>query len=899
MRKLRSSLRWRMPFSQGKGAVYILSSSNLSSFCIKGLTVWLIMMAGSAAFSQTNISIDFGQPAYFPLIKDKGSTFQEGRPNKPTISAAMAPMSDLKQGAFRALVNQGGSNFIWKNGSNIQAARNTDYDLIANICHGNHMEPMFTLYQTPDAWLPAGATSSKVPPTNFVEYAEGIGKFVELYTNVKPIVWEVWNEPQNGNSFLITDNTIRDYNLIYENVAPEVRSADPDAVIAGPAMANTSSVIDAFSEAFLDNVRNKNLPLDYYSIHSYNRFGNGIDRLKDIIDVSRANLSNDFQTVPMIFTEYEQTPTGDNPDREFTIGAVRWLEDIDFFLEQTDIPIVTWNRYQFKGSGNSGGLVDDQQNRRPIYWAYKVFGDMPTERKELTINNAPNGLDGFASADESGAGILIWNNSNNTRSINLQTSNLPFSSGTVKLYRIDADHSSYLENSNNDNLSQIWSRNLSTLNNTTLSIPGPGIIYLEITPNTVPASPTMVSADYIRAWQFTARKSAGGIFQHYGHFDWNTWTGRMGVKTNTGRGMCGVTMDNTPSAVGFQFKTFDMNPANNNNALVAIRVDYMNGNNALKSVMLRSNIYNANRTSKLPWGDNVATGDVVINKGTAIGDNSIFDFNINQNAPNNWNNQRRVIISFIMENTGPESQGVARILQAGQETTSVPTGEIFIQHKSSGNKLHNNQNNNGDIVNTIAPTFTGDNVRWKLIPINDDPGYYRLEHKASGRWFHCQEDGITNFQLGPTSWTGERTKWTVVPVDNTFFRLEHKASGKWLHVGSDGTTNFSLGPTTFTGDNTQWEFISASSNRKAQVSEELNEGRLKAWPNPATGSNLVVEGLNKGERIRVFDLLGKLVYDGTASGETQKFDISDWGTGMFLLYVNALNQDQVLKILVK
>lgn len=636
----------------------------------------LMLLIALSSNGQERITVNFSKPVYYPLLKSKASVFQEGLPDVPNQNMAMGSLSALGVGVFRPLVNQAARNLIWKEDGEVQVARSSTYQTFIDICHDLHISPLLTLYQTPRDFRANGGLG-KEPPHDLAGYSEGIEKFVALYQGSKPMYWEVWNEPQNGNNFLISDDVITDYNAIYSAVAPSIRRGDPDALIVGPAMANSVNIIDGFSQAFIDNVKNNVLPLDYFSIHSYNRFNGTTDRLDNLIQVVRENMGDDFQTLPIVFTEYEHFPSGaDSKEkqrpRELSEGAVKWLVDLNYFLEQTDIPFVTWNRYLWKHEGGRpGGLVDYNQRKRPIYHAYRIFGEMPVERKELVMPKelADAGIGGFASAQSDKAGIVIWNDSKATQNFQLSTSTLPFGEGTASLYRIDQNNASYLENSTTDELVKVARYGLNELSDLTLTIPGPGIIYLEIESSVAAYKIETVNAKYIRSWEYTPRTVEGKVTGDYGNFNWKNWTGHIGVKRESGIGLCAVTMDETPDAIGLQFKTFNANPnPADKNALVAIRIDYVLNGSATKSVLIHGQTFNLSRSTPLPWGAGGASGDELIDLGSYLGDNEMFNFSVKKHAPENWTDgSRRIIASFWMENTGTHSQGVGKILKASEK----------------------------------------------------------------------------------------------------------------------------------------------------------------------------------------------------------------------------------------
>lgn len=58
-------------------------------------------------------------------------------------------------------------------------------------------------------------------------------------------------------------------------------------------------------------------------------------------------------------------------------------------------------------------------------------------------------------------------------------------------------------------------------------------------------------------------------------------------------------------------------------------------------------------------------------------------------------------------------------------------------------------------INHYPAGTSGDDYEWKLV---EEGEYGRIIHRASGLRIHIKEDD-TMFQLGPDSWTGDRTLW--------------------------------------------------------------------------------------------------------------------------------------------
>ncbi|MBK1879761.1 GH39 family glycosyl hydrolase [Pelagicoccus mobilis] len=660
------------------------------------------LAAVPSASAQTQVSVDFSKPAYFPLLKGKASLFQEGLAEKPSLEVAMQPLDDLKIRAFRPLVNQGGDKLISYENGELSVTRDRSLTAFISETHKRQIVPILPLYQSPEDLRRADWKTRQEPPRDFNLYGRAMEEFVGLYEGTYPLMWEVWNEPQE-KAYLDSDDTSRDYKQIYQNVAPAIRRADPDTLIVGPAVANSERVSGAFIETFVQDVKKDDLPLDYFSIHSYGRHKKALrkrkrgadDRNDFIIEKARMAMGTDFQTVPLVFTEYEYYPAGADVPwhylRELTVGATKFLTDLEYFIEQTDIPFVTWNRYQHQGPNHrKGGLIDNKLRKRPIFHAFDFYGRMPTERKMLSLGKeGAKGLKGFASADAMGAGVLLWNESEEAASIDLSTTNLPFERGSVSMYRVDSNHGSYLEESSSDESIPVLVEHFQkgTLESQRLQIPGPGIVYFEILPESEPRQGAYLEASYIRSWQWAGR-TENGITGDYGDFDWRTWTARVGVKGETGRGVAGVTMDNTPEVVSFVGQTFSMKASSDPNALLGIRVDYLVDRKAIKSVLLHGGTFDPRRSTELPWAREGATADKVIEIPELGGEHLATEFSFDAHAPQAWlrSEQRRTIVSFWMENTGAESQAVFRMLPGG---VTASAERLEVGAPRDGNELRN------------------------------------------------------------------------------------------------------------------------------------------------------------------------------------------------------------------
>jgi hypothetical protein len=113
------------------------------------------------------------------------------------------------------------------------------------------------------------------PPKDFDRYAE-VARHIVLHYNkgwangfrYNIRYWEVWNEPDLGRLFW--GGTAPEYFTLYGKIARAVKKADRRALVGGPAISRPNDDDkNPWLDDFLQYVRKKKLPLDFYSWHWY------------------------------------------------------------------------------------------------------------------------------------------------------------------------------------------------------------------------------------------------------------------------------------------------------------------------------------------------------------------------------------------------------------------------------------------------------------------------------------------------------------------------------------------------------------------------------------------------------------------------------------------------------
>lgn len=212
-------------------------------------------------------------------------------------------------------------------------------------------------------------------------------------------------------------------------------------------------------------------------------------------------------------------------------------------------------------------------------------------------------------------------------------------------------------------------------------------------------------------------------------------------------------------------------------------------------------------------------------------------------------------------------------------------GKLFIDHNSSGQRLK--ANGSGGAVGTRAATATGANVQWDQVDAGG--GYFYLIHVSSGNKLNATTNGDVINTVSATS-TANSAQWRWIDAGGGWYRLENRQFTEWLHVNPDGVTNFQLGPITWTGDNTRWKFTNVSGVASSRVSGERIQsladeveiaGSALLYPNPGS-DELIIRGIAKDAEVRLFNQGGIEVMRFIGD----KADIRALPTGMYFVRSN-------------
>ena len=129
------------------------------------------------------------------------------------------------------------------------------------------------------------------PPADFDAYARVCVNIVRHYNEGWANgfrhgidYWEIWNEPDLKACW---KGSQEDFFRLYEKVATALESHDPQLKVGGPALQGDAFMEKGWGRPFLDRCQERNLPLDFFSIHAYVAEP---DQIADLVRTARREL---------------------------------------------------------------------------------------------------------------------------------------------------------------------------------------------------------------------------------------------------------------------------------------------------------------------------------------------------------------------------------------------------------------------------------------------------------------------------------------------------------------------------------------------------------------------------------------------------------------------------------
>jgi len=622
---------------------------------------------GSAARSQepaqmtppsetpVTITADFAVPVDDPLVKTKFAVYNSGVVPLAHYERDAALLDEVRPDSLRVDLAWGTNWAGWKTPPVAGTAERPVYDFgemdrIAALLNGRNVSPFWSYCYVP---LPVQKRPGdyRSAPTDTAAW----GRILEAYARQAKQGGpgqtvghhEVYNEPDNGDFFRGSEG---DYLAMYDAGVRNVRAADPDALVGGPALAFT----DAWIGPFLDGVAGRGLPLDFFSFHFYPGVPYHAPDIAGVLGLVRAQLQARpaLATTEAALDEYNaypiDYPEGGRQDRFALASAL--LHNYKFFLSKPWLTSVHWAQFMDTGGGNWSGMVSLDGHRKAVFNAAVLYARMPVDRRRVIVAG-PEGLEGMASRDRHRASLVFWNRTGRAQAARASLKHLTLTRGHLRVFRIDASHASWGDDHAQERLLPTETRALGGAAplDWTGSVPDGGVVYLEADDDTglsdlapAPVAPIVRTLHY-----YPDRAKAA-----YADFDRNTWTARLGMGPETSaEATVGVTAESLPPVFTVSAQTDRPLTRLDADSLLGVRLDYQVGGAYTKSVLFHGplrggpDLYDARRSAPLPWGTKRQPDEAV-----RVADFSHFTVTPRAHAPAHWTG--RAQITFLMQNTG-------------------------------------------------------------------------------------------------------------------------------------------------------------------------------------------------------------------------------------------------------
>jgi Glycosyl hydrolases family 39 len=484
------------------------------------------------------------------------------------------------------------------------------------------------------------------PPKDLAKWKEAIVAFARHYREIgMPFgIHEVWNEPDGRAVFFAGKES--EYQQLYAATVEAIRSVDPDAVIAGPASA--PGLI--WSRSFPEFIARNNLPLDVFSYHAYGSGELALEYTNSIVS-SLARFPSLSNTALSLDEWHDADCCNwcDNDVRQRYEGASQLLHDFKLFLTRPELASVSWAWFQDPArAAGCMGLVTGDGHRKAVFNAWKIYSMMPVDRARVTVRGP---FEAMASSDQHTAGVVVWNRDPYDRWIsNVYLRNVPFSKGTVRIYRIDSTHASYGDKAE-ESLTPV-----ETFPNVDIAtwtwkgaIPRNGTMYFAAEDGTNLSE--LAPAAVARVIRINHYYPARGATKSYADFDRKTWIARLGMMDSPKADeKIGVLAEALPDTLNVAVKVDGRLQKLDVNSLLGVRVDYMVSGKYSKAILFHGpyggiDLWDAGRNAPMPWGGR-AQADKVI----ALPDIANFQIPVRTYAPAGWAGKAQ--IAFILQNAG-------------------------------------------------------------------------------------------------------------------------------------------------------------------------------------------------------------------------------------------------------
>lgn len=249
-----------------------------------------------------------------------------------------------------------------------------------------------------------------IPPKDFQKWAVICEHIVRHYNegwadgyHLNIQYWEIWNEPDldldNSTNKRMWGGTTAQFYDFYATAAKHLKSCFPDLKFGGPALAHRSE----WAEAFLNEMRKRNVELDFFSWHIYCTGPEAIVRRANFIRVLLAR--HGYGQAESVLNEWNYVK-GWTDQFVYSLKMIHGIKGAAFMLACMSAaqaaPIDLLMYYDTRPSSFNG--VFDFYTYEPLkgYFAFYWYGMFYDRKAEIRVANTVENIYTLCGVDESG-----------------------------------------------------------------------------------------------------------------------------------------------------------------------------------------------------------------------------------------------------------------------------------------------------------------------------------------------------------------------------------------------------------------------------------------------------------------------------------------------------------------
>ena len=294
------------------------------------------------------------------------------------------------------------------------------------------------------------------PPKDFAKWARICEHIIRHYTegwadgfNYDIEYWEIWNEPECVNadgSNPCWQGTPEQFIEFYTVVATHLKKCFPHLKIGGPAF--TSPWRNKFKRDFLKNVKENNVPLDFYSYHCY--AANPIGIYEAVIEGEKALAEYGLEGTETILNEWNYVKGWLGDDWKATLEGEQGLLGSAFtaaamsLCQYSSLGMLMY--YEARPCGMSGLFVTDMPwKARKAYYSFKMFSELYKLGTAVELSTDSKTMYGCAATNGDKCAVMVsYFNSNNdatAQTVKLDMNGFSGENGVkAQYYLIDESH---------------------------------------------------------------------------------------------------------------------------------------------------------------------------------------------------------------------------------------------------------------------------------------------------------------------------------------------------------------------------------------------------------------------------------------------------------------------------